>query len=785
MADLLNASEFIAGHDHTELFSQAQAPIAILRGRELRFHFVNEAFSRIFNDRPLKGLPIREAFPEKGNQTYLEILEEVFVSGVASYAKEVPALIDLNNNSTLSTCYYNLVYTPFTDSNGNIEGVMAFGHDVTEQVAAREKEKENDLRFRNIVEQSTGPILILKGEELVLDVANSALFKLWNIGKESLGKPFLDILPEMKDQGFHDLLLDVYHNGVTHHGNETQVYFKRSNGEIDNHYFNFIYQPFHDIDDNIIGVLIMATDVTEQVLAKQKLTQSEINFRNMILQAPVAICVLKDRDYVVEIANKHMYELWGKPEEDILGKPIFQGLPEAKGQGLEKLLDTVYSTGRQFLANERPVQLPRNGKIETTYLNFVYEPLHAGDGSINGVIAVANEVTEQVLARKKVEYAEESARLAIESADLGTYEVNLETDELTTSHRFNTIWGIENPTTDRSIFASLIHPDDLPARAEAHKKSLETGSLQYEARIINGTERWIKINGKVLYDINGKPQRLLGVIQDISEQKLFSQELTNKVEERTKELIDTNQRLERSNEELEQFAYVASHDLQEPLRKIHFFSNLALEQTDVSGNARKYIEKVNASSSRMAGLIRSLLEYSRLSQRSIQFEETDLNATLKNVLVDFELLISQKQAVIQSDELPVINGITLQMNQLIFNLIGNALKFSKRNVIPVIKITSGILPEERKKEFPQLNPETFYHEIIISDNGIGFNQEYADKIFTIFQRLNEFSKHGGYGIGLALCRKIVDNHGGIIYAEGNPGQGAKFGLILPGKKTDN
>jgi PAS domain S-box-containing protein len=781
MTDSLNAVDLLAVYNHTKLFSQAPAPIAIYKGRELRYVFVNDAYSKIFNHRKILGKTVREAFPELEGQPYFDILENVFDTGTSFFGNETPALLDVNNDGLLITRYYNLVYTAYRNEEGIIEGVMAFGHDVTDIIEARKKERESELRFRNIVEQSNDPILILKGEDLVLDVANKAVLTLWNVGNESLGKPFLEILPEMKDQGFYDLLLDVLHNGITQYGHETPAYFKRPDGKTETHYFNFIYQPYCEADGTISGVLVLATDVTSQVAAKQKLIQSEVNFRNMVLQSPVAMCVLKGPQHVVEIANESMFELWGKQADEVLGKPQFEGLPEARDQGFEALLKHVYTTGQRFIASEQPVQLPRESGIETVYINYVFEAFREGDGSISGIIAVANEVTQQVIARQKVANAEESARLAIESADLGTYEINLLTDEMFTSPRFKDIWGLEHDTIDRTEFAAAIHPDDLSLRAQAYKESIETGNLHYEARIIwrDNSQRWVRVKGKVLYDKEGTPYRLLGVIQDITEQKLFARELSKKVEQRTKALQEANLQLERSNAELEQFAFIASHDLQEPLRKIHLFSGMVLEQQELSETAKTYIEKVSLAATRMSGLIKDLLEYSRLSQNSLQFEEISLDFVLKNVLTDFELLITQKGAVIKAGELPTLEAIPLQMNQLFYNLLGNALKFTKRNTVPVITIMAHKLTEEKKMAWPQLFMGQDYYEIMISDNGIGFNQAYADKIFTIFHRLNEKSIYGGYGIGLAVCRKITINHGGVIYANGQSGNGASFHFILP------
>ncbi|HVG16633.1 MAG TPA: PAS domain-containing protein, partial [Chitinophagaceae bacterium] len=498
MVDLLDSNDHLSGHNYIKLFSQAPAPIAIYRGRELRYVFINDAYSKIFGGREILGKTIREAFPELEGQPYFGILENVYDTGNPFYGNETPALIDVKNDGVLTTRYYNLVYTPYKNDDGQIDGVMAFGHDVTEQVEARQRERESDLRFRNIVEQSKDPILILKGRDLTLDVANEALLNLWNIDTQSIGKAFLEILPEMKDQGFYDLLLDVYENGNTHYGREAEVYFKRPNEEPRRHFFNFSYQPYYEADNNIAGVLVLATDVTEQVIAKRNLAQSEINFQNMVLQAPVAMCVLEGADFVVGIANERMCQLWGDGSRNLAGTPIFEAFPQAKEQGLEEILNGVYHKGEPFTANERPWQVIRGGKTETTYINFVYEPLRAGEGKIKGIICVATDVTEQVIARKKIELAEESARLAIDSADLGTYEINLVTNEVVTSSRFKQIWGFDLGQSEKKDYTAAIHPDDLPGREKAMKESMTTGNLNYEARVVwkDGSVRWVKVKGK-------------------------------------------------------------------------------------------------------------------------------------------------------------------------------------------------------------------------------------------------------------------------------------------------
>jgi signal transduction histidine kinase len=253
-------------------------------------------------------------------------------------------------------------------------------------------------------------------------------------------------------------------------------------------------------------------------------------------------------------------------------------------------------------------------------------------------------------------------------------------------------------------------------------------------------------------------------------------DLEEKVKERTAELEEKNDLLVKANSELEQFAYVASHDLQEPLRKIRTFSSIL--ERNFSGNhqSKQYFEKIHSSSDRMTRLIKDVLNFSKLSSQAVSFAPVDLNKILTSALVDFELLIEERNAEITFDPLPTVNGVELQLQQLFGNLISNALKFSDAKT--VLKISSRILPSEEIKDFKLYAAYDRYVEVRFQDNGVGFDSKYADQIFVIFQRLHE-KQTSGTGIGLALCKKIVQNHHGHIRAESEPGNGSIFFVYLP------
>ncbi len=294
-----------------------------------------------------------------------------------------------------------------------------------------------------------------------------------------------------------------------------------------------------------------------------------------------------------------------------------------------------------------------------------------------------------------------------------------------------------------------------------------------------------KITGAVnmLVDITELKQKEKALRESEERYKQIAAELEQRVEDRTKDLKEVNITLQHKNEELEQYAYIASHDLQEPLRKIKTFSSrLEIRATEhLDETCLKYLAKIKSSSERMSNLINDILTYSRLQHLEEHFIETDLNEVLNNIIEDFEVKIEQKTLSIRSETLPKIKALPMQMNQLFHNIIGNSVKFSKEDKKCRIYIScSKLAPKEALKEMKDDSKN--YIEIIFRDNGIGFKPEYAENIFRIFERLNSSERYAGTGIGLALCKKIVEVHQGKIYAKSNTDKGASIHVILPSEK---
>ncbi|MFD1142763.1 response regulator [Larkinella insperata] len=300
---------------------------------------------------------------------------------------------------------------------------------------------------------------------------------------------------------------------------------------------------------------------------------------------------------------------------------------------------------------------------------------------------------------------------------------------------------------------------------EVRLKELETGNYRYHLlRILPVKQQGVLV-------------RWVGTFTDIHPQKQAAELLEQEVELRTKELLIKNLELERSNHELQQFTWVVSHDLKEPLRKIQILNDLVKERflADVP-EAVSYLDRSIHSSARMSSLINDLLAYSQLSTPAA-FQSTDLNGVVKEILVDFDELIKKRNAVITVSPLPTIDATPGRIRQVFQNLISNALKFSKKEVPPVISITSERIKEKQIDSEPASDGD--FYRIVVRDNGIGFDERFIDRIFVIFQRLTNRTSYEGTGIGLAIAKKNIDKHNGIISARSQVEEGSQFILILP------
>jgi PAS domain S-box-containing protein len=342
----------------------------------------------------------------------------------------------------------------------------------------------------------------------------------------------------------------------------------------------------------------------------------------------------------------------------------------------------------------------------------------------------------------------------------------------------------------------MMHPDDVNPMRERWEQALKEGKGFYkEYRLKNkntGDYRWFFCNIEPLKDKEGNVVKWIGASSDIQHFKDISVLLEQQVQQRTIELHHLNstlqkqtEELRRSNEDLQQFAHVASHDLKEPLRKIKTYgSRLNDEFGDVlPERAKTFLEKMDSAASRMSSMIDGVLGYSMLGATEQIVEEVELGELLRQIENDLEIIIQQKGASIEHENLPQIEASAILIYQLFYNLINNSLKFSKTDRSPKIIISSKTIKGSDLTGDGYFPPDKEYAQITVQDNGIGFDQQYAGKIFKTFTRLHAKDKYEGTGLGLSLCQKIVQRHNGLISAKAVLNEGASFIVILPLKQN--
>lgn len=457
------------------------------------------------------------------------------------------------------------------------------------------------------------------------------------------------------------------------------------------------------------------------------------------------------------------------------------GLPaDIKNKRLSEIYPDIY-TSEVYAHLINAVESDKPGRYEmphhknNTITWHRYTAIKLGDG----VTVTIRDITEEK--EKSEEIIKLNEELVIQNSILmdaermaksGSFSWYVGRKNVEISDNFFHMLGYEPGGFESSFekYRDIIHPDDLAAYDKNAKRMMKEFTLQentYRVITKQGAIKHFKTNAQFISK-NGK-RVMIGVVQDVSQSI-----------EAEKTLLKSNLELKNSNSELESFNRVASHDLQEPLRKIQLFS-LRIEELDgdsLSIKSKEYFQKVTAAVKRMQSLIENLLSYSQIDSSQKNFEKIDLNQALHKIKDDLAITIHDSQAEVIADALPTIKGVVFQMEQLFTNLISNALKYRKSNESPIIQIKyKKILSKDISNHFV---PTTrHYHKISFIDNGIGFDSQYAEKIFEVFQRLHQKTEYSGTGVGLAICKKIVENHNGFINAKSKMGVGSEFIIYLP------
>jgi PAS domain S-box-containing protein len=515
-----------------------------------------------------------------------------------------------------------------------------------------------------------------------------------------------------------------------------------------------------DENGRIVEIQAIGRDITERKQAEQALRSSEERFSKAFRASPEALVISQLSNGLIIEVNDGWRALFGYESAEVLGKTSLELNMFAHPEDRMRAVRLLQERGslRDFELDIRR----KSGEIRHAIMSA--EKIETNDTAC--LLTILHDITERKLAEQALRESEQRLKRAQEIAHLGSWELDLLKNQLTWSDEVYRIFGLQPQEFGATYeaFLEAVHPEDRAAVNAAYSESIEKGRDTYEIehRVVRRSSSEIRIvheKCEHFRDQNGQIVRSVGMVHDITERKRAQEELHRTLEE-----------LKHSNAELEQFAYVASHDLQEPLRMVSSYMQLLKRryQGKLDKDADEFIAYAVDGATRMQNLINDLLAFSRVGTRGRPMGLSSCEKVLEEALINLQVAVEESQAIITHDSLPTVFCDQPQLVQLFQNLLANSIKF-------------------RGQQRPQIHisakPEPNEWLFSVSDNGIGLDPKFGERIFEIFQRLHSRTAYPGTGIGLAICKRIVQRHGGRIWVESQSGQGATFYFTLPTKET--
>jgi len=728
-----------------------------VKSRDGRYLGVNRAWEEFFgvSRASFLGKQVKDLYPQNPAiaEKHLEMDGQLWRNpGGQSYEATVTA----RDGRLRDTIYYKAT---FANGSGEVAGLLGAIVDITARKQAEASLLESERRFRRTFELAGSGVAHIGMDRRFIRV-NRRLC-------EILGYPQAELLRLTGRQISHPDDLDVInaqrprlYAGEVDSVRVEKRYLRKDGSIV---WVSFTMVVERDAAGKPQYEIAFFDDITARKQAEAALRESEERFRSVVDSANDGILVY-DKQLNVIAGNLAAERILGLPLANIIG-----------AAGFTSLLPCVHADGSPILPDERPTRLTvRSGKPLTGQIVGIYRP----DGSMNwvsvntgflrrpgdtdwyGVVSTIGDITKQRHAELALSASEALYRQTFELATAGIAHVDLSGRFMKVNRRLCEILGYGEQELIGRPVKEISHPEDrnLTDSQRMRVRSGEKQSVRFEKRYLrkSGAIVWVDLSVALACDASGAPQYEIALFDDITERKKAEAALREAHEE-----------LKRSNAELEQFAYVASHDLQEPLRMVSSYTQLLMRRygDKLDGDAKDFTAFIVDGATRMKQLIEDLLAYSRVGTRDKNFKPADSESSLKRALTNLRAAIQDSGATVTQDKLPTIPCDEVQLAQLFQNLIGNALKFRKPDAAPAVHV--GAADQGAEWEF------------MVRDNGIGIEPQYFERIFMVFQRLHDKGEYPGTGIGLAIVKKVVERHGGRIWVQSQPGAGTTFHFTMP------
>jgi len=747
-------------------------PMFLFWGHEL-ICFYNDAY------RPSLGENGKHpwALGQKGADVWPEIwediqplIDQVLSGGPASWSED--QLLPIYRNGKLEDVYWTFSYSPVYNELDKPAGVFVTCTETTAQVLNNRKLVKSENLFRNMAEDSG--ILIA-----MADYTGNAIFfnRAW---AELTGHPIEDLLVygwlELVHPDDKEEFLNIYKQAIEKKASWVSE-FRIGNAQNGYSWVLAKGVPRHNKDGVFDGYISSSMDISERKEIELRIEESKQRL-NLVMEASDIGTWEWDivRD---EISCSDSYlEIFGLvPDAPYNHRELINLIHKEDIDQRNQALNVSYLTGT--LEFESRILLPWG---EMRWIHVRGRLLRDHDGNPERLIGTIRNITREKTYQKELEDRETRFRLLADAMPQLVWVADENGFIRFYNKRISEFSGAMQLADGTWQWESMLHPDDLKATDKAWTGAIQEGKtyvVEHRMKTRDGTYRWYLTRAIPQKDEAGKISQWYGTATDIHEQKSFSEELERQVKERIRQLAENNLELEKMNKELQSFAYISSHDLQEPLRKIQTFAGwiTTRESESLSENARDYFMRIQRSANRMQILIEDLLAYSRTTTSERKFEVRNLRMVLDEVREGLKEELRARNARIKSEGLCDLNIIPFQFRQLLYNLISNSLKFASEERPPLIEIKAEIVVDAQLINARLLSGTKYCHLSVI-DNGVGFEPAYNEKVFELFQRLNG-QQFKGTGLGLAIVRKIVENHNGYISGSGTPGAGARFDIYIP------
>ena len=687
-----------------------------------------------------------------------------------------------------------------------------------------DKASETDAYQHHLFMQTPVAIMILKGGDYLVELANDDYLQLIDKGKEFINKPIFDSLPELKMQGMKMLFDGVMNTGEPYHGNELEVYIVK-NGQRTQGYYNFVARPILKENDNdVVGIIVVAQEVTEQVNIRRKAERKVTMLENLWLTAPGFVAILRGPTHIYEMVNEPYQKIFGKRQ--ILGLAIMDALPELEGQGFDTLLDNVYQTGEKYLGFDVPILLARDEGLapETCYFNFSYQPMFDDNHNIDAILVLGYEVTHQMMSKiknleseklraaeleKKVQKRTEQLKKAnlllqqknkeLEDAQeklLSQYSrtlIEASLDPLVTIDADGKITDVNEASIkvtgmlrEKLIGTDFSNYFTEPSKAqEGYQHAFEKGFVaDYPLTIKHndGTLTDVLYNASVYKDDKGNVLGVFAAARDVTEQKRIEKELIEArifAELATSIAQEAKSKAETAVKSKQQFLSNMSHEIRTPMNAIIGFTKVVLK-TELSAKQKEYLTAIKMSGDALIVLINDILDLAKVEAGKMSFEKTPfkLALSISTMVHLFETKIQEKNLElikIYDPKIPeVLVGDPLRLHQIIMNLLSNAVKFTSKGGIT---LSVSLLEEDDQQVII---------EFAVTDTGIGIPVDKLDEIFENFhQASSETSRvFDGTGLGLAIVKQLVEPQGGHVHVKSTIDVGTTFSFNLSFQKTN-